>query len=91
MFEVLDFITGNKEIIGTVVSFGAGWLGYRWLTKDIQGLFKDGAAAWQTYEKAKADGKFTPDEIKAIADKTGKVAARLFVIWIKIKKQFTKK
>lgn len=86
MFGILDLITGNKEIIGTVLTTGSIWLGYRWLSKDIKDLFVDGAAAWSTYEKAKEDGVFTGEEINAIAAKTGKVAARFFVIWIKVKK-----
>jgi len=88
---MLDFLLGNKEIIGTAVGGVAAWAGYKWLMKDIVAIFKAGASVHKEVRKAKADGVFTPDEIEKIAAKSGKLGALLVVTGIKIKKLLGKK
>lgn len=87
---MLDFLLGNKEIIGTVVGGVGTLVGYAWLRKDVTKLFGEGADVYQAIVDAKADGKYTEEEIKEIAKQSGEFMGVALVLWIKLRKRFTK-
>ena len=88
---MLDFILGNKAIIGSVVGGVGVWAGYKWLMKDIKEIFKAGADVHRAVTDARADGVFTNKEIDNIAAKSGKLGALIVVAGIKIRKLLRKK
>jgi len=92
---MLDFILGNKALIGSVIGSvigGAGaLLGYKLLAKDVQKFFKEGFDVYEEFQKAGKDGKYTVQEMKDIAKQTGEFTAVALVFWIKIKKLLKKK
>jgi len=87
---MIDFLLSNSGTIASVAGGVGVLLGYRSLKKEMNNLFKHGVDLYKNIQEAKADGKYTPDEIDKIFTAGGKFMSTFVVLLIKVKRLFKK-